>query len=80
MNTALKIKHNHKCKLAFGKPTKTIGDCPRCDELREGAEPRKGWSTNKQNNGTWEDMKKSYCFKCAPWVLHCPHGKTPYTE
>lgn len=39
-----RMQHNSKCKLAFGRPTKEVGACPRCDELRNGAAPRKGWS------------------------------------
>lgn len=42
------LQHNNKCKMAFGKPTKDDGICPRCDELRNGAKPRKGWGWQKK--------------------------------
>ena len=38
----MKIKHNETCKMAFGKPSKH-NKCPRCEELKAGAEPRSGW-------------------------------------
>lgn len=40
--------HNSKCKMAFGRPTKTLGDCQRCDELRNGAKPRESWGADKK--------------------------------
>lgn len=40
--------HNDQCRMAFGRPTKQAGTCPRCDELREGAAPRKGWGDHKR--------------------------------
>jgi hypothetical protein len=43
-------KHNSKCTMAFGRPTKQEGECPRCDELRTGAAPRKGWGASKREN------------------------------
>lgn len=36
------IKHNAACVMAFGRKS-PVGDCPRCDELRNGAAPREGW-------------------------------------
>ena len=39
----MKTYHNEKCTMAFGKYS-TVGTCPRCDELRNGAKPRR-WST-----------------------------------
>ncbi len=37
-------KHNDSCVMAFGRPS-PIGICARCDELRAGSAPRKGWNT-----------------------------------
>jgi len=34
--------------MAFGRPTKEVGACPRCDELRNGAKPRKGWGVSRK--------------------------------
>lgn len=44
------VTHSSACKMAFGRPTKEIGACPRCDELRAGAAPRKGWGASKRDN------------------------------
>lgn len=33
-------KHNGQCSMAFGRYSPE-GECPRCDELRAGAPPRK---------------------------------------
>ncbi len=44
----MKTIHNNKCKMSFGKPTKEIGACPRCDELRNGATARKGRGINQK--------------------------------
>lgn len=43
----MNAKHNERCKMSFGRPTKAIGECPRCDEIRNGAEPRQGWNAAK---------------------------------
>lgn len=42
-----KVVHNSKCTMAFGRPSKHA-DCPRCEELKAGAEPRSGWSDAKR--------------------------------
>lgn len=42
------MKHNERCRMAFGRPTREIGACPRCDELRSGAAPRKSWGYAKK--------------------------------
>lgn len=41
-----KVKHNDTCKMAFGNPS-SHNDCPRCNELKEGAKPRKAWNADK---------------------------------
>ena len=38
------VIHNHTCKMAFGRPSKH-SNCPRCEELKQGSAPRKGWIT-----------------------------------
>ena len=45
MNTV----HNQKCEMSFGRPTKKENVCPRCDELKNGATPRKWWVDNKNS-------------------------------
>ncbi len=39
-------KHNDACAMAFGRLS-ALGCCPRCDELRNGAEARPGWNDAK---------------------------------
>ena len=43
----MKITHNTSCKMAFGRPSKH-SDCPRCEELKNGAETRRGWGASKR--------------------------------
>ena len=38
--------HNNSCRMAFGRPSKH-STCPRCEDLKQGAEPRKGWNAHK---------------------------------
>lgn len=67
------MKHTAKCTMAFGRVTKEIGACERCDELRSGAAPRKGWGTMKkiQEQTLSEAIRRHYssgeCPKtCSP--------------
>lgn len=39
------MKHSNSCGMAFGRYTKLDGQCPRCDELKNGAAPKAGWQT-----------------------------------
>jgi hypothetical protein len=39
-------KHENGCTMAFGRLS-PAGCCPRCDELRNGAEARVGWNDAK---------------------------------
>lgn len=40
----MKTKHNPtRCKMAFGRPTAKREECPRCDELRDGAAACDEW-------------------------------------
>lgn len=64
-------QHNEKCRMAFGRPTKEVGACPRCDELRAGAPARQGYGLSRSQKATREaqfraslkahDCKKSNC-------------------
>lgn len=40
-------RHNDTCTMAFGRPSKAT-TCPRCEELKSGAQPVKGWGTAKR--------------------------------
>lgn len=41
-------RHSNACTMAFGRPSKVAGTCPRCDELRAGAAPRPGYTSLRQ--------------------------------
>lgn len=69
-------RHNDKCSMAFGKPSKHT-DCPRCEDLKAGAAPRKGWGVQRIQNLN-KNYESVYCFACPPWG--CVHGKQAYTE
>jgi hypothetical protein len=46
------MKHDKvTCRMAFGRPS-PAGICPRCDELRNGAEPRTGWRSKRADAAT----------------------------
>ena len=36
-------QHNDSCTMAFGRPSSHC-NCPRCEELKLGASPRKAWN------------------------------------
>ncbi len=38
-----KTIHTNGCTMAFGRLSKQVGICARCDELRAGATPRAGY-------------------------------------
>lgn len=42
------VTHNKECKMAFGRPSKH-NLCPRCEELKAGSMPRKGWVQSKKD-------------------------------
>ncbi len=63
----MKLIHNDTCQMAFGRPSKH-NNCPRCEELKTGAKPRKGWGNDKRDNERRQiaeirahDCKKSGC-------------------
>ena len=60
-------KHNDECTMAFGRKSKE-GVCPRCDELRNGAEPRKGWGRREPVRDWREEIRNHDCEKsgCGP--------------
>lgn len=81
------MKHNSSCTMAFGRLTKTVGACPRCDELRNGAAPIK-WNVAPNNNNSTESLRATYCFSVD--IYHsrctietnpkCACGKMSYTD
>ena len=47
----MKTKHNPThCRMAFGRPTPEREQCGRCDGLRDGAAPRKGWGSRTSDD------------------------------
>jgi hypothetical protein len=72
--------------MAFGKPSKH-NDCPRCNELKAGAEPRKGWSMPQQSRHTGPNLSM-YCFSVSIYHARCTAetnpscacGKMSYTD
>ena len=79
-------KHNDSCSMAFGKPSKH-DDCPRCNELKEGAAPRQGWS-NTNNKQSISKQLSHYCFSVPIYHSRCTKetnpscacGKMSYTD
>lgn len=79
-----KTKHNDTCKMVFGRPS-AHNDCPRCNELKEGAQPRKGWADTKY---AAVSGLSAYCFSVP--IVHsrctketnpsCACGKMSYTD
>lgn len=69
-----KVKHNHTCTMAFGNPS-NHNDCPRCNELKNGAAPRKGWNAIKQDRTN--QFLSSYCFSVAIYHSHCTKENNP---
>lgn len=71
--TSKKTRHSFDCTMAFGRPTKVVGACARCDELRAGAAPREGWGRTRAQRATDADrfrreLKSHDCIKshCGP--------------
>lgn len=74
--------------MAFGRPS-DHDNCPRCNELKAGAAPRKGWNADKPQarryNGNGLD---AYCFSVSITYSHCTKetnrgcacGKMSYTD
>ena len=46
METTTSTKHNADCNRAFGRRD---ANCPRCQELANGAAPRRGWGQSRFN-------------------------------
>lgn len=82
---ATNTKHNGTCTMAFGKPSKH-DDCPRCNELKQGAEPRK-WA-NSNNSQYAGNRLDAYCFSVPIYHARCTKetnpscacGKMSYTD
>jgi hypothetical protein len=80
-----KTKHNDTCTMAFGRPS-AHDNCPRCNELKQGAKPRKGWG-DKSDRGVGDSLK-GYCFtvnirfpRCTKETNpQCACGKMSYTD
>ena len=78
-------KHNDSCKMAFGRPS-DHSNCPRCEELKNGAAARKGWNDVKQQSVSRQ--LSAYCFSVPIYHSRCTHetnpscacGKMSYTD
>lgn len=59
--------HNAECRMVFGRLSRE-GCCPRCDELRNGAEPRKGWGVPRRKRSVLREIREHDCAKsgCGP--------------
>lgn len=73
------MKHSNQCTMAFGKFTKTDGQCPRCDELKQGAAPRAGWQkryfTKKAEDATrFNQALEAHDCKASGCMIVCTFG------
>lgn len=66
-------RHNETCKMAFGRPSKH-DDCPRCQELKQGATPRRWNNTQKQ---VVSNSLSQYCFSVAIYHDRCTKENNP---
>ncbi len=69
-------KHNHKCTMAFGRPSKEVGACPRCEELRSGSPARAGWqkayyATKKRSEEMFREALKNHNCKTSGCAYVC---------
>lgn len=66
--------HNSTCTMAFGNFS-SHDNCPRCNELKAGAAPRKSWNDVKRAANV--DRLSAYCFTLAPYHSHCTKKNNP---
>jgi hypothetical protein len=82
-----KIKHNDSCTMAFGRHS-LHDNCPRCNELKAGAAPRKGWMDSVNNALHVKRRLDVYCFSVPIYHARCTKetnpscacGKMSYTD
>jgi hypothetical protein len=78
-------KHNDSCTMAFGN-TSNHDNCPRCNELKAGAQPRKSW--NDVAKAANVSRLSAYCFSVPIYHARCTAetnpscncGKMSYTD
>jgi hypothetical protein len=78
-------KHNDSCIMAFGKFS-AHDNCPRCNELKAGAIPRKSWNDAVKVANV--KRLSAYCFTVPIYHSHCNAqtnpscncGKMSYTD
>lgn len=85
LNDMSNTKHNNNCEMSFGRPSQH-DNCPRCNELKQGAKPRAGWQQQKRQ--AINSSLSAYCFSVA--IHHsrctketnpsCACGKMSYTD
>jgi hypothetical protein len=67
------MKHNNTCTMAFGRTSKH-SDCPRCEELKNGAAPVKWNVATKQSSGS---NLNAYCFSVSCFHHYCTKENNP---
>lgn len=76
---ATATKHSPTCRMAFGRKDP---DCPRCQELLQGAAPRPAHFRSRAVEAVSIIERFCFCGAGTPlWVSRCPRcGKPPYTD
>ena len=79
-------KHNETCTMAFGRKS-AHSNCPRCEELKNGAKPVK-WNIPAKQDKYRSSSLNAYCFSVS--MIHmkctvetnpsCACGKMSYTD
>lgn len=69
-----KVKHNDTCTMSFERPSEH-DNCPRCNELKTGAAPRKGWADVTKAANT--SRLSVYCFSVPIWATRCTKDTNP---
>lgn len=68
-------KHNDTCKMAFGRYSKH-DNCPRCQELKAGAEPVK-WAKAHRGSKAADTTISVYCFSVSMIYSRCTKESNP---
>lgn len=69
------MKHNNTCTMAFGRTSKH-SDCPRCEELKNGAAPVK-WAKSRNSAQVVDNSLKAYCFSVSCFYQTCTKENNP---
>jgi hypothetical protein len=69
-------KHNRTCTMSFGRTSKHL-DCPRCEELKNGAKPVKWNIPAKQTQSSQSSSLSVYCFSVSMIYSRCTKETNP---